>query len=295
MAAPEQRMLILQIKQEYQSVFVLANDSAEFVMDTLSFGLIRTTNRTINNIWLMSWVMWKEMYCWSSFLVLINNGEALFVKSKFDELPGQKESYDEADGLLAKTKEFISQEQLNWKLWPTSVPKIQDIPSSGDENKLANDLAHHAIAFFYLHELRHLILGKQNESFKNPIDEEFECDRWAAHFLTEKAEDYANQEGHDNPLLVRSKRAMGIALGATVIAHVQKSQFWEPSGSHPAIADRFKRLTEILNIASNDYFWVVANSFLLGCLRRENAVPTRVAFENQQDLFNKLLQHGRLG
>jgi hypothetical protein len=85
------------------------------------------------------------------------------------------------------------------------------------------------------------------------------------------SEAYAKSSGED-PILVKSKRAMGITLGMAVIAHIQELGLWEEGGEHPAIAARVARLAGVVDLPGNDYMWNVACSFLLASLRRQGAL-----------------------
>jgi hypothetical protein len=170
--------------------------------------------------------MWKEMYCWSTFLWLLANKGQPFVSAEFNKMPGQADCYASADAVHSQALEFAKSDLLDWVRWPPSVPKPSEIALSSNEDRLIKDLVHHAVAFFLLHELHHLMLHAEGKTFSSQTDEEFECDSWAAEYLIAASDAYARTSG-DDPLLVKSKRAMGIALGMAVIAHIQELGLWE--------------------------------------------------------------------
>ena len=271
----------------YQPHFQKIEDKPGFNLEASSLFVL-STDRTTLTIWLLGYAMWKEMYCWSSNVFFHPMTSSPFVPAHFEHMPGQQEAYAEADTLHAAAMVFMENQTLDMHLWPHGIPKPREILAASKEEQLVNDLVHHTVAFFYLHELRHLILANSGENALTPLDEEFECDRWASEFLVGKSEFFDGQSGVDLGL-VKTKRAMGLALGAAVMAHVQQCGLWEATKSHPAVADRFLRLSKGLQLGIEDHFWIVACTFALASLRRKKAMPEQVIYEDLRDLFNKLL------
>jgi len=293
MVAPERSTEVEALLHTYAPSFFEATDRQRFVLEANPLGFVLYSNRTLLQVWLLGWVMWKEMYCWSTFIWELATERRPFVLAGFTEIPGQEESYADADALYARAVDFARSEPIDWTRWPSAVPRPLDIALHGNEDRLINDLVHHAVAFFLLHELRHLMLRQDQRNFPDPRQEEFECDRWATEYLLARSDEYAQSSGED-PTKVRSKRAMGVALGTAVIAHIQEVGLWKPGTEHPPIADRMQRLVEAVDLPGNDYLWNVACSFLLATLRRQQALPAHVDFNDQRELFTKLLSEDRL-
>ena len=149
----------------------------------------------------------------------------------------------------------------------TQVPKPLDIATATQEDWLVKDFVHHALAFFFLHELRHIALHHDGIPFEAQHDEELECDRWAANFLLARSDSYAATAAED-AVKVTSKRAMGVALGTAVIAHIQELGLWKAGMQQPPIAERMKKLVSAADLPAADLSWTVACSFLLASLRR---------------------------
>ncbi len=285
---PERKDEVESIWANYEPAYELVTDRAEFVLDTSPFGFIRYTHRTKLKIYLLGWVLWRETYCWSTFIWELATQSRPFIQSEFEASDGQNEAYTAADTLYAEALAFIDAESINWDGWPSKVPQPREIASASKEDWFIKDLVEQAIALFFLHELRHFMLAKDKVVFTDPIDEEFECDRWATDYLLDRSDSYANSNGQDR-ILVKSTRAMGIALGKTVMAHVQAIGLWQPGKEHPRLAKRIERLAQRVELPLDDFFWNMATSFLLACLRRQNRLPDRLDFNDPRELFTKLL------
>lgn len=286
--APERSDELAHLNNDYSPAFVVAAEGAQFLFQASpSFGLVRYSNRTLLRVWLLAWVLWKEMYCWATEVWALARTGTPFVLQRLEALPGQTDSYMNADSLYAEVLEFVSADSLNWGKWPARIPKPLEIAAASKEHWFIKDLAHHAIAFFLLHELRHLTLQAEGLVYAAQAEEEMECDRWAIDFLITRSDTHAF--AGEQPMMVRSKRAMGLALGMAVIAHVQKLGLWEPGRDHPSAAGRMKALADFIDLPDSDFFWTVASSFVLASRRRGNALPTRIELTGQRDLLTKLL------
>lgn len=293
-SAPERENELNELMNRYNPQFFQASDKRGFILEELSFGFIQFTNRTLLHIWLMGWVLWKEMYCWSTFIWEFAMMGKPFLLSELEAMPGQKQSYDDADKLYSEATTFIESEKIDWNLWPSSIPEPKDFFQDGYTNLsnsdlLINDLVYHTLAFIFLHEIRHFILHTDDDTVIDSFKEEFECDKWATEYLLSKSDGYARITSQ-NLSLVKSKRAMGISLGKAIIAHIQGLGLWEYGEEHPSIADRMIRLVDKVNLPGNDHVWNVSICFLLASLRRQDALPNRINFKEQRDLFIKLLE-----
>lgn len=289
MAAPERSEELEALVHKYNPAFFVATDQSRFLLEANpSLGFVRYLNRTLLQVWVLAWAMWKEMYCWSSEIWFLAQGHKPFVLAEFEALPDQAQSYADADSLYLEAMAFARSDPMDWGSWPSKVPKPLDIASGTKEDWLIKDFVHHALAFFFLHELRHVVLHHDSRPFDSRHEEELECDRWAAEFLLARSDSYAAATSED-PAKVKSKRAMGVALGTAIIAHIQELGLWEAGMGHPSVAERMKRLASALDLPATDLSWTVACSFLLASLRRRGVLPKRIEFHDHRDLFMKLL------
>lgn len=276
LVAPERSDELAALVREYNPAFLVANDQPSFLLEASpSFGFVRYVNRALLHVWVLAWAMWKEMYCWSSELWFLAKDGKPFVLAELDALPDQAASYADADAVYSEGMAFIQSNPLEWTLWPSQVPRPLEIAAGTQEDWVVKDFVHHALAFFFLHELRHIVLHHDGIQFESQHDEELECDRWAADFLLARSDLYAAAAAED-ATKVKSKRAMGVALGTAVIAHIQELGLWEAGTQHPPIAERMKNLVSALALPGTDLSWTVACSFLLAGLRRRAVVPDRL-------------------
>ena len=289
LSAPERAAEFDALWLKFRPHFEKAPDQSGFILEANSW-FIRSTDRTTLTIWLIGYALWAEMYCWSSFIFFLSKETRVLIPKDFDSWEGQAEAYAKADSLFSAAMAFLNAPVLDMALWPP-VPKPRDILSASNEEQLVNDLVHHAVSFFYFHELRHFLLAKEGKVLE-PIEEELECDRWAAEQLLGRSHDYRPAPGQpsQDSALVKSKRAMGVALGTAAIAHIQQLGLWETSQTHPAVATRFLALSSSLNLDKDDYYWNLACTFTLASLRRKGRLPTSIPFSDLRDLFQRLLE-----
>jgi len=290
-AAPERTQDFDSIWARFRPQFEKVADRPGFVLETTSW-FIRSTDRTTLTIWLLGYALWQEMYCWASFIFELARHRKEFVLADFESLEGQQEEYAKADALYLAALHFMNSDTLDMKLWPVGVPRPGEIFQASKEEQLVNDLVHHTVAFFYLHELRHFILANESGQPLEPIQEELECDRWASEHLLGRTDDYRPQPAQpgQDATVVKSKRAMGVALGAAVMAHIQELGLWETTNNHPSVAQRFIELSKTLSLGTEDHYWNVACTFALASLRRKKGLPTRVSFSDLRNLLSKLLE-----
>ena len=303
MVAPERADDLSDLLKTYAPAFhATTHDQPVFLLETNpQWRLVRYSNRTLLSIWVLAWVMWQDMYCWSTFICELHTEVTTrgivprlpedirpFLLACFEGEPGQAASYATADALYANGMTFLRSDPLDWALWPSPIPRPSEITLRTNEDHFVKDLVHHTVGFFLLHEIRHLMLPQDGRRFDDPLDEERECDRWAREFVLVRSDEYA-RTSRENPIFVKSKRAMGLFLGTAVIAHVQERNLWESGRKHPSVAERVARLAADVDLGPNDYCWTVASSFLPATLRRQRAVPGRVEAASQRGLFEKLL------
>jgi len=290
--APERSDELPNLMAKYKIIFSELDDREGFVLQAIpAYGLVTFTDRTLSHLWLLAWVLWNETYCWSTFILAFVEQRKAFVLSDFEELPGQTAAYAAADALYSQAMAFVTTEPMSLEFWPPGIPLQRDIQHGAVEDRFVNDLAHHAVAFFILHEMRHIMVHEDGLEFSNPLDEEFECDRWATDYLLGDSDAYSEWSG-DDPLKVKSKRAMGVVLGTVVMAHVQSMGLWEAGDEHPAITERMSRIIDHLDLPEDDFLWNISSSFLLAILRRRDAVPAQIEAKSQRELFQELLhQH----
>lgn len=131
---------------------------------------------------------------------------------------------------------------------------------------LAGDCIELAVAFVFLHELKHRI--------EEPLDteelEERRADEFALNWLLGSAHIYAQECGHEIGKVV-AKRGMGIALAMFVIASLTSLRNGD-GDPHPPPADRLRKLLETVSATSpgDTFFWDIAASVIVGVLRTKD-------------------------
>ena len=271
-----------------------ASDRPGFHLETVSFtgaGLVALTDRTMQQIWLISYLAWQALREQSGFLIVFQargkpyDLRAAGIDISNDHLASKVDRLSCALGALRDADSG----QLHWS---TDVPKLTpDLAELRDEeDRIAYDLGLFATAFALLHESCHALKPIDGIAYGG-VSEELECDRYAFGMLLGHCDQHAAFKKY-NPMLLRRKRAMGAFLGLIVILESTSLGLSAESLTHPPFHDRVQMFTEVaecLELSKNDDFWIFATCGLISKLRREDLLPSTVDFDSFRDLFDSML------
>jgi hypothetical protein len=287
-SVPERTEELSAMWDAYSPVFRLTEDRPGFRMQASPYGILFTT-RTMHVIWLLGFAAWKAVYSYGAvFLVSRVDGE--FDASKWIDLPDQRAADASFDEIMDGIKRLLAVEQLDDYVEPLGVPEAHLGKPKDDEGSVVFDLNCMAAAYVFLHEIRHIQLKKDKPDFCDTINEELECDRFAQATLTGRLEEFVRQS--DQPLgLVRTKRAMSIALASFLLLVVTPESAWGTSRSHPSVSKRMFQLAQDLSLPDNDTFWNYLSCLILSQLRYRQAMPAPISISSERDLCLKLIDH----
>lgn len=273
-----------------------ADDRTGFHLESLSFdgaGLITLTDRTMQQIWLISYLTWRALHEQSGFLIVFQaQGKPYDLAETGIDL-----ATDNAASTVSRLTKALQSfrdaesDQLEWPIdVPILTPDLRHLRD--DEDHLAYDLGLFATAFVFLHEAHHTLLRVDGVPYGG-IAEELECDRYAIKMLIEECDRHAEIKKYD-VVLLRRKRAMGAMLGLIVVMESTDFGLSQESATHPPIGDRIKLMVEAadrLELDANDDFWIYATCSLLSKLRREARLPQTIPFTTFRSLFIIALDH----
>ena len=256
----------------------------------LGRGLVVFTDRTMQQVWLVSYLAWQALREEvGPLLVSIIKREDLSAHQKADR--ANRQEIPKTDR-LAQALRDLCDSSPGILLWPDDVPTFDEKLSQlrDQEDKAAYDLTVLAAAFIFLHEVSHVKLREADE-MEGGIEEELACDEYAANMLlANHAEFYHSQEV--GKMGVGSKRAMGVFLGLLLMLEATEEDRWRGSESHPAIALRIRKCLDVIICHADveESFWIYGSCALLSKLRRHDRLSTELgAFENAKELFDQLL------
>jgi len=247
------------------------------------FGVIKTTEITLREIWILSFAAWRAIEAYSGIFFLLT-GIGVFKRDEVASLPGQAAADAAFDTVVAKALELRKCENLDSFEWPKDIPQpTPDNTFSKKSDLGAYNLACIAAAYIFLHEIRHVLFARENS---RPLDrhaEELECDKFARRFLLEKIDEYAFTSGEPAEQ-VRSKRALGIAVGKTVILEVTPLAAWLGTDTHPPVRLRVHSFLEDLGGTVTERFWISVASFLAATCRSHGRLPSEIKFKSAREL-----------
>lgn len=189
------------------------------------YGQIRFNHRMMRLFWVGAYVMWEGYLAFDRYAK-----EELTDISRFQEFLDHFFAILEADSV-------------------ERVPYLPDIPPAGElvehthgtATRPVAELAVFAVAWAFLHEVRHLIKDKDGSAASSDDsaalqDEELDCDRFATRMLLEMVEQYALATGQSPEWAMRKRQTAVLSAVFTMTLLARDS--WNASYSHPALQER---------------------------------------------------------
>lgn len=224
--APERSSELQDFWDTLQLQFCLFEDRDQVMMEAGAYRYVHFNNRALRVVWVSAFAAW-EAYSLSAAAVIEGKIKSLDRLNELLQL-----ALDVRD---ASDPELVPLAGLPD---PGFLPDIQTEP----EQRTAAELAIFAAGWAMLHEVQHL--KHQQEGTSVGLDatpdlarkEELSCDLFAAYFLIQDVQRYAEESGYD-ATLIRQKRSLGIyfAMFALVVLSHPK---WEETESHPSVQER---------------------------------------------------------
>lgn len=231
---------------------------------------VRFDTKMIDLFWLLGFSAWRSIEVYSPALVItmlsdLTIDQALHIDEKLATFERDyKERMEAATSIISATS-------TGDIVWPPDVPQPQaDRDSFSDpQDKVAFDLTALALAFALLHEFSHVKLIAEKAQPNTLPEEELACDVWARDFMTAKLASYARAHSHSYEE-VSQKRAMGLALAATIIHAITPTAAQWGNSEYPPLSDRIEAIVAGFNLPPDSWFWFFVACLLIGILRQEH-------------------------
>lgn len=229
---------------------------------------IQFSAKTIEIFWLLGFSAWRSIETYAPAIVLASLAGITIDAALGRDLALPQFERDFKERLVA-AQSIMNGTQTDFRSWPPDIPKPEsDRDRMQDpQHQAAFDLVCLALAFSFLHEFRHVMLLNDGETPSERPEEEILCDVWAREFLTAKLAAYAKTRGHTYDQVL-TKRAMGIALGVTILHAITPAHSHWGNGDYPPIADRIEALIGNTKLPDDSYFWIFSASLLTGLMRQ---------------------------
>lgn len=283
-SAPERLPEMEALWGKYSPTFAHASDESGFKMEGGAFGLIVFTPRTAAQVWLLGFAAWKALEAYCPYLFLRIPITPSTMSGDPDQVRAEKALNDD----LRKVRELKKIENLVDFEWPATIFGPGPAPPATIRDRAIVDLIKIAMAFIFLHEVRHAMFRDDGDNPQDQVEEERECDRFAKDFLLQRFAEYC-ANSNDEQDAVLNKRMMGILLGAFVILEITPEAKRGGTDGHPSVALRFQRLVEGVADQGGEHMWIYLCSLLLGKLKEEGKLPPSNNFREPKHLFERLV------
>lgn len=290
-AVPERADEISGLWAKYAPAVEVAPSAAGTTMNA-NRHRVRFDTKTIDLFWLLGFSAWRSIEVYSPALVItmllgVTIDQALHIDEKLTTFERDyKERMEAAASLISATS-------TGEIAWPPDVPRPQaDRDSFSDpQDKVAFDLTALALAFALLHEFNHVKLLADKAQPDTLPEEELSCDIWAREFMTAKLAAYARAHGHAYEE-VSQKRAMALALAATIIHAITPTAAQWGNSEYPPLSDRIQAIIAGFNLLPDSWYWFFMACLLVGIMRQEHR-PLDIVGRTPQALAEALIARVR--
>jgi hypothetical protein len=286
-AVPERADEISGLWKKYAPAVEVAPSAVGTTMDANRYR-IRFDTKTIDLFWLLGFSAWRSIEVYSPALIIaMLSGLTIDQAFQIDEeLTTFEREHKERMWAVVSLMSATSTDEIDW---PTNVPRPQvDRNSFSDpQDKVAFDLVALAIAFALLHEFSHVRLLAEKAQPDTLPEEELACDVWARDFMIAKLAAYAQAHGHTYEE-VSQKRAMALALAATIIHVITPTAAQWGNSQYPPLSDRIKAIVTDFKLPPDSCFWFFAACLLVGIQRQEHR-PLDITGQTPQALAEALI------
>jgi hypothetical protein len=270
-AAPERAAKLQEIWRKHNPEFVVVPDSRGFTLKARdSDRRIIYDLKTLRMFPLLAHAAWRVFVChvphvltsfWTGRPI---DGQMMWNDENF---PGVRAAFE---AFLDVAQNAVNAPTADDISWPKDLCDVTADPSTlTTEQRAIRDLSLMALAYAFLHEIRHVMFRDPSEPRLDDAAEELACDAFARDFLLEQVGDYAEKSCEPiNAIL--AKRAAAISVGAFAVYEVTAPEQRRGSSAYPPFADRFETLITGVAIPTESYLWVFAATLLLAILRRQN-------------------------
>lgn len=267
------------------------SDIVGFEISTI-FKIITYTERTIHQMWLLNISLWASLYAYSDVIKTFLAQERPLNFKVIKLIPEQeiyvtkyKEAFDTYKNINScPTEEINISDTL-------SLPNFKYRPQTPIPAAM-HDLHYLSLAFVLLHEVKHIIFKIQGENFKNPKEEEIECDKFAYTFLLDQIDAYCSISKEPYNSIIK-KRSIAVALAyyyffvTSFINHDIVNTF----ASHPTFSERIISFFKTVTFPGDHDFWLIISSFVITHLDYLKRLPLEISFSDYKDLSYTLINY----
>lgn len=279
---PERLEEVMILANEDYTQFRLSNDKTGFNLEGGPFGLVKFTNRSMEQLWLFGHAGWLSLYCYPPSLWGLNLEE-------LQKTSGQKEANEKFAQLINNIRNLADVADDETFSWPSGCPKPEEGRPPDKEQSLVYDLTCMAAAYLFLHELKHVIFQKENNAPVNPLEEEYACDSFAHNMMMSKIKVFSTQSGNPEDKL-KTKRAMGIALASAFLLFATSKENINGTDKHPPIQKRWLNTANAVDLPANDDFWLYFSSIILAMFQYLKIPFLPKKFSDFKELCHMLIE-----
>ncbi len=285
---PEREDEMSEYLKQYAPHIARCDDRPGFTIEAGSFGILKFTQRTMHQMWILGFAANQALHSYSTMLAILRLHVGELDTNELDQIPDQSTEEEKYSKLINAVYDLGKVNDTSEFSWPNEVPKPEDRKPKDIEGAATFDLICMSGAYVFLHEMKHIAFSQDNNAPSNPHEEEFECDAYAKSMMLDKLETYSKDSGYDLSRLY-TKRSMSIALALFYMLIITPIEAWGGTESHPSIKGRIESLVDGLPIPDDDILWLYMSSLFLSHLRLINKEHLKIKFSSLRMLTMRLV------
>ena len=270
--APERKIETSEFLARHQPVFRFSKEAQRLggFCALINKNHVLIAPRAREALWLLSFAAWRGFRARvpQEFLAWLLSGE-----NRDAVLTSEDDGYEAevtvSRGLAKRAMEMLRGAFADASNWPSEVPTPAAILEAQDLNDgtlplahwFVKDLALFALAYVFLHELRHIAFNSEGREKISNSEEELACDEFAVdQILGNVAASLAAGSPDLEKLIFR--RSMGLMVGFFALhAFTAEGQRGE-TRNYPSLVRRLDAIITRISLHDDHDFWIFGSSLL---------------------------------
>ena len=153
---PEREAEMREYLNKYTPYITRCNDRPGFVVEAGAFGILKFTQRTMHQMWILGFAANQAIHSFSSTIAILRMYSGKLDTTELDEIPDQSIEEKKYKDLIKSIYKLADVNNSEKYLWPSNVPNPGNRKPTDLEGAATFDLICMSGAYVFLHEMKHI-------------------------------------------------------------------------------------------------------------------------------------------